>query len=80
MSAQDTTDFYPMRGKVADPAFRTERARKAALASHKSAALVTRFVKALPKLTPEQIETIRRALPPVTALTADASGGRRADG
>jgi len=52
-------------GKLADPEFRTQRARRAGKASQTAAAHITRFLAKLPELTPEQIETIRRALPPV---------------
>lgn len=56
----------PLRGSITDPEFRTERARRAGRVSQSAAGLITRFVNAIPTLTPEQIETVRRALPPVT--------------
>jgi hypothetical protein len=46
------------------PEFRTARARKAAAASHGAAGAISRFLRALPELSPEQIDVIRRALPP----------------
>ena len=51
-------------GKLADPEVRIARARRAAQASHTGAGTVRRFLNHLDELTPEQIETVRRALPP----------------
>lgn len=58
-----------------DPEFRTERARKAAEASNGAKGVITRFLRVLPDLTPEQVEIIRRALPP-----AETTRGGGADG
>lgn len=55
----------PLNGKLADPDFRTERARRASAKGNGAAGVITRFLRVLPELTPEQIETVRRALPPV---------------
>lgn len=52
-------------GIAQDPAFRTERARRAAAQGNGAKGVITRFLRALPDLTPEQIETVRRALPPI---------------
>lgn len=64
-----------LRGKAADPKFRTERARKAARASWTAGAVINRFLAKLDELTPEQIETVRRALP---LVEHDQAGGRAA--
>jgi hypothetical protein len=61
-------------GKLADPQFRTQRARRAGKASQSAAAHITRFLAKLPELTPEQIETVRRALPPVKVEAGDGPG------
>ncbi|MQA01739.1 MAG: hypothetical protein GEV07_03065 [Streptosporangiales bacterium] len=66
---------YSETGLLADPEFRTERARKAAVASNGAKGVITRFLGKLPELTDEQIETVRRALPPVDRNTADHQGG-----
>jgi hypothetical protein len=58
---------YSETGLLADPHFRTERARRAAAASNSGKGAITRFLRALPELTDEQIETVRRALPPSSA-------------
>lgn len=60
-------------GTSADPEFRTERARLAAQRSNGAAGTITRFLRALPELTPEQIEVVRRALPPVPDRADDAA-------
>ena len=44
----------PYTGKLADPEFRRERARRAALASHSVDANIRRLVDAAPPLTAEQ--------------------------
>jgi hypothetical protein len=51
-------------GSTSDPEFRTRRAQLAAEASNGAKGAITRFLRALPELTDEQIETVRRALPP----------------
>jgi hypothetical protein len=56
--------------KLDDPQFRTERARKAAIASNTGAGVIRRFLNALDDLTDEQVETVRRALPPVGPANA----------
>ncbi len=55
-------------GKLANPEFRTERARQAGRASHGAAGKISRFVAALTRgeFTAEQLDIVRRALPPVT--------------
>lgn len=68
-------------GTITDPAFRTERARNAAAASNGVQGTITRFLRALPELSDEQIETIRRALPPAedrvaTGVSESAPAGR----
>lgn len=62
-------------GKLADPEFRRERARKAAAAVHSIDAKIRAVVESAPMLSPEQVDRIRRALPPVAA-PADQDGGR----
>jgi hypothetical protein len=54
-------------GKLADPEFRTERARAAGLASQSAAGKISRFVAALQRgeFSDEQIGIVRNALPPV---------------
>jgi hypothetical protein len=60
---------YHPTGKNADPVFRTQRARAAAEASISAKGVITRFLRALPELSDEQIEMIRQALPPQGAAT-----------
>jgi hypothetical protein len=62
--------------KNLDPEFRKARARKAAAASNSGDGVITRLLNKLGELTPEQIETVRRALPPQTATTRDGDGPR----
>lgn len=63
MSATQTVEEPQYAGKLADPDFRTERARRAAR-SKATRDAIGNFVSRIPDLTPEQIETVRRALPP----------------
>jgi hypothetical protein len=60
-----------LRGSEDDAEFRRERARRAARASHSTDAVVRRFVRRIPDLTPEQIETVRRALARPIGVDAD---------
>jgi hypothetical protein len=60
------------RGKEDDPEFRRERARRAAVASHSTDAVLRRFVRRIPDLTPEQIDTVRRALSRPSEIGAEA--------
>jgi hypothetical protein len=53
-------------GSNADPEFRTRRAKLASVAGHGAKGTLTRFLALLPEMTDEQIDTIRRALPPRT--------------
>lgn len=52
------------RGKLADPEFRRERARKAATARTSTEAHIRALVDAAPRLTPEQADRLRSLLPP----------------
>lgn len=61
MGARDPSYYYNS-GKLADPEFRQERARKAALASHSLDAHVRRLVESAPELSPEQRDRIAVAL------------------
>lgn len=53
----------PYGGKLADPAFRRERAQKAAHASHSLDAHIRAVVDAAPALTAEHVERLRALLP-----------------
>jgi hypothetical protein len=55
----------PYRGKLADPNFRRERARKAGLARHGVDAQIRALTASAPQLTADQVEALRRLLPPV---------------
>lgn len=54
----------PLRGKLADPQWRRERAAKAGRAGTTLDAYVTRIVNRAGQLTPEQIARLRALLPP----------------
>jgi hypothetical protein len=56
-----------LAGKLADPQWRHERARKAASASHSLDSYVKRVHARRDELTPELVELLREALPPVGA-------------
>jgi hypothetical protein len=47
-------EYHTTSGKLADPVFRVERARKAAQASHGADAHIRALVNAAPPLTAEQ--------------------------
>jgi hypothetical protein len=67
------------KGTLADPVFRRERARKAGLASHTPDAEVTRTLKRVARLTPEQVAGNPELLAQVQALLpegSDGTGGR----
>lgn len=51
------------RGKLADPEWRRERARKAGAASNSIDAHIAAIVRRAGKLTPEQAERLRALLP-----------------
>ena len=61
-----------VRGSAQDPAFRRERARQAALASHSTDALVRRFVRRVHELTPDQVAEVRKALQVAEEAETDA--------
>lgn len=61
-------------GKLADPEFRRERARKAAKARTTPDAHIQALVDSAPSLTAEQAERLRSLLPPAD----DADGGEQA--
>jgi hypothetical protein len=50
-------------GKLADPKFRQQRARDAALAAHSPAAHIRAIIRHAGKLTAEDIELLRSVLP-----------------
>jgi hypothetical protein len=52
-----------LTGKLADPAFRTERARRAAATRTSLDHHIQKVVDAAPTLTAEQIERLRALLP-----------------
>jgi hypothetical protein len=60
---------YP--GKLADPAFRHERARKAANARNSVDAHIRALVDAAPKLTAEQAAQLRSLLPAAMRRAGD---------
>jgi hypothetical protein len=62
-----------LSGKLADPEFRTERARTAGLASQSAAGKISRFVAALQRgeFTDAQLDIVRRALPAVGAKAGE---------
>ncbi|MEE3918778.1 hypothetical protein V2I01_10920 [Micromonospora sp. BRA006-A] len=62
-----------MTGKLADPEFRRERARKASAAAHST----DRYINVLVERAPELTENHRAQL---RALLASQDGGQRADG
>jgi hypothetical protein len=55
-----------------DAEARSEQARKAALASHSTDALIDRIAKRAPALTAEQVARIRSLLPRVSEARDDA--------
>jgi hypothetical protein len=57
-------EYHTTSGKLADPAFRAERARKAAQASHSLDAHIRALVNAAPPLTPAQREKLTQLLHP----------------
>lgn len=57
-------EYHTTSGKLADPAWREERARKAALASHSLDAHVKAIVDRAPELTPAQREQLALLLRP----------------
>lgn len=59
---RDQTQF---NGRLADPEFRFQRASRAGQAA-RTAGAVTRILRVMGELSPEQIETIRAALPAPT--------------
>jgi len=59
--------------KLADPAWRHERARKAAAARHSLDARIAALVRSAPKLTPEQAARLRTLLPAPAGGDGDAS-------
>ena len=54
--------FHTTSGKLADPQFRSQRAHKAALASHGIDAHVRAVIRGKDLLTPEQLAEIRQAV------------------
>ena len=66
---QGTGSYKPYEGKLRDPEWRRERARKAGLAGSSLDSYISAVVRRAGKLTPEQIERLRALLP------APASGG-----
>lgn len=61
-------------GKLADPEWRRERARKAGLVAHNLDRYVERVVARAPELTPEQLDRLRGLFRSVTdeGVTDDA--------
>ncbi|AGL20932.1 hypothetical protein L083_7422 [Actinoplanes sp. N902-109] len=62
-----------MTGKLADPEFRRERARKASAAAHSTDRYISALVKRAPELTAANRAQLR-------ALLASVDGGQRSDG
>ena len=58
-----TGSYEPYEGKLADPEWRRERARKAGKASVSLDAYIGAVVRRAGKLTPEQIARLRALLP-----------------
>jgi hypothetical protein len=84
-------EYHTRSGKLADPAFRAERARKASRAAHSLPVHVRAIVRNAGELTPEDAELLRSALevaapaPPLTGeqrskLAALLTRGGDADG
>jgi len=73
MPKKGTGSYKPYVGKLADPAFRRERARKAGAASNSVDAHISAIVRRAGKLTPEQTEKLRALLPAPAAGTDSSS-------
>jgi hypothetical protein len=81
-------EFHTTSGRLADPQFRSQRARDAALASHSIGAHVRAVIRGKDLLTPEQLAEIREAVggwPPLSesqrtglALLLDPGAGDHA--
>lgn len=56
-------EYHTTSGKLADPEFRAQRARKAGAASHGLSAHVRAVVRNAGRLTPEDAELLRSLLP-----------------
>lgn len=63
----------PYRGKLADPEFRHQRARKAALARTSLSAHVRAVLDRAGELSDADLAELRAVLPPVPAETADVA-------
>ena len=67
-------EYHTRSGKLADPEFRRERARKASKAAHGLGTHVRAVVRGKDQLTPEQRAEIREAVsgwPPLTESQRD---------
>lgn len=61
----------PSTGKIADPAWRSERARKAARAQHSVDGHIRAIETASGRLTPEQEDRVRRIVESAGKLTPE---------
>jgi len=58
------SEVRTVASKLADPAFRHERAKKARAAQLTVDHYIAKLVEAAPPLTPDQVEQLRQLLPP----------------
>lgn len=68
-------EYHTSSGKLADPEFRSQRARAAALASHDISAHVRAVVRHSDLLTPEQRAEIRAEVATWPPLTTEDKAG-----
>jgi len=78
MPKKGTGSYKPYEGKLADPEWRKERARKAGKVSASLDTYIGAVVRRAGKLTPEQVERLRAILPEPASGKPSVDGGRNA--